>query len=148
MRLDDHLPDNLPPRAHSLRAIATWILSTWAATLVFWTCFCASVAACIAGCVDTPLPDLEPQARVVASWDPLACGDPHRVVIELEDEDGRPISRSVPCAVGGVTIDIARWGVYLGRVYAWTLGAEIRSVLHVRLEVDQPVIFWTVDTPR
>lgn len=135
---------NLYELSHPWRSLATWIGSTLFASCVFWLCF----GTCVSGCVDTPLPDLEPQARIVASWDPLACGDPHRVVIELEDEDGAQVSRSVPCEAGGVTIDIPRWGVYRGRVYAWTLGPEIRSVVHVRLEVDQPVIFWTVETPR
>jgi hypothetical protein len=130
--------------AHSVRSLATWIASTLAATAVFWLCF----GTCVSGCVDTPLPDLEPQARVVASWDPLACGDPHRVVIELEDDGGAPVSRSVPCAAGAITLDIVHWGVYRGRIYAWTLGPDIRSVTEVRLEVDAPVIFWTVDTPR
>jgi hypothetical protein len=135
---------NLFELAHSLRSLATWIGSTIVATAVFWLCF----GACVGGCVDTPLPDIEPQARVVASWDPLLCGDPHRVVIELEDSDGRMLSRSVPCDAGGVTIDIDRWGVYLGRVYAWTFGPEIRSVSNVRLDVDAPIVLWTVDTPR
>ncbi|HEY5945066.1 MAG TPA: hypothetical protein VIV40_06220 [Kofleriaceae bacterium] len=130
--------------AYSLRSFATWIGSTLAATAVFWLCF----ATCVAGCVDTPLPDVEPQARVVASWDPLLCGDPHRVVLELEDDDGRMLSRSVPCTVAGITIDIAHWGVYRGKIYAWTVGPEIRAVTQVRLDVDAPVVIWTVDTPR
>lgn len=130
--------------SHPWRSLATWIGSTLLATTVFWLCF----GTCVSGCVDAPLPDLDPPARLVASWDPLACGDPHRVAIELEDEDGRQVSRSVPCEIGGVTLDLWRWGVYRGRVYAWTLGPDIRSVVHVRLEIDQPVIFWTLDTPR
>jgi hypothetical protein len=129
---------------HPWRSLATWIGSTCAASALFWLLFGTFVV----GCIDTPLPDLEPQARVVASWDPLDCGSPHRVVIELEDEAGAPISKSVPCSTGGVTIDIPHWGIYLGRIYAWTLGPEIRSVTSVRLDVDQPVLFWTVDTPR
>lgn len=100
------------------------------------------------GCIEQPLPDLTPQARVVAAWDPLQCGDPHRVVIELEDELGVPASRSVPCELGGVSVDLAHWGVYRGRIYAWEIGPEIRSVLSVRLEVDAPIIHWFVDTPR
>ena len=135
---------NLYDVPHPLRSLATWIVSTLVASSAFWLCF----GTCVSGCVDAPLPDIEPQARIVASWDPLDCGDPHRVVIELEDDDGRAFSRSVPCEVGGVTLDISHWGIYRGRVYAWTVGPEIRSVVHVRLEVDQPVIFWTVDTPR
>jgi hypothetical protein len=129
---------------HSLRSVCTWIASTIAATGVFWSCF----GACVVGCVDTPLPDIEPQARVVATWDPLLCGEPHRVVIELEDDDGRMLSRSAPCDAAGITIDIERWGIYRGRIYAWTYGPEIRSVSQVRLEVDAPIVLWTVDTPR
>jgi hypothetical protein len=130
--------------AYSLRSLATWLASTLAATALFWMCF----GTCVSGCVDTPLPDVEPQARIVATWDPLQCGDPHRVAIELEDDDGRMLSRSVPCDTGGTAIDIAHWGVYTGRIYAWTLGPEVHAVTHVRLDVDAPVIFWTVDTPR
>jgi hypothetical protein len=130
--------------SHSWRSLVAWITSTLAATAVFWICF----GACVAGCIDTPLPDLEPQARVVAAWDPLLCGEPHRIVIELEDADGRKLSRSVPCETGGVTIDIDEWGVYTGRIYAWTLGPAIRAETQVRLDVDAPVIFWTIDTPR
>ncbi|HEY5921545.1 MAG TPA: hypothetical protein VIV11_07730 [Kofleriaceae bacterium] len=128
----------------SFRAFLTWISSTLVATAAFWMCF----GTCVSGCVDTPLPDPEPQARIVAAWDPLLCGEPHRVVIELEDDDGRKLSRSVPCEVGGITIDVPEWGIYSGRIYAWSLGPEIRSVTEVRLDVDAPVIFWTVDTPR
>jgi len=129
---------------YSWRSLTTWIGSTLFASAVFWLCF----STCVSGCVDTPLPEPEPQARIVATWDPLLCGDPHRVVIELEDDDGAKLSRSVPCELGGVTIDIRHWGVYIGQVYAWALGPEIRAVTHVRLDVDAPVIFWTVDTPR
>jgi len=102
----------------------------------------------LVACVDTPVPEVDPPARIVVSWDPLLCGDPHRVAIELEDSDGRRVARSTPCIAGGITIDVLRWGVYLGRVYAWTVGPEIRSITHVRVDVDAPVIFWTVDTPR
>ena len=135
---------NIQEVAHSLRAVATWICSTLLASLLFWSWF----GACVVGCIDAPVPELEPPARIVASWDPLACGDPHRVVVELEDDEGEQVSRSVPCNAGGLTLDVPRWGVYAGRIYAWTLGPEIRSVLHVRLEVDAPIIFWTVETPR
>src|SRR5512146_180969 len=91
-----------------------WIVSTLAATLGFWTCFGA--------CVDAPAPPPLPQARIVAAWDPLACGEePHRVVVELVDEAGAPLSVSAPCTIGGLTIDAPHFGVYRGRVYAWTL---------------------------
>jgi hypothetical protein len=135
---------NLFDLPHSLRAIATWIGSTAFATALFWLCF----GTCVAGCVDASLPDIEPQARVLAAWEPQLCGEPHRVVIELEDEYGRMYSRSVPCQMGGIAIDVPIWGVYLGRSYAWSLGPEIRSVSQTRLEIDAPVVLWTLDTPR
>lgn len=99
-------------------------------------------------CVDAPIADPEPQARIVVAWDPLACGEPHRVVFELEDSRGARYARSTPCELGGMTLELVHWGVYRGRIYAWTLGPEIRSELAVRLEVDAPVIYWFVDTPR
>ena len=103
-------------------------------------------------CVDMEVPDVEPQARLVAVWDPLLCGEPHRVAFELEDERGAPLSRSVPCALGGMTLDVPHWGVYRGRLFAWDLEpsaeAVIRSVVAVRIEIDAPVIHWFVETPR
>jgi hypothetical protein len=106
----------------------------------------------VGACVETPLPDVEPLARLVVVWDPLDCGEPHRVAVELEDERGAPLSRSVPCELGGMSIDVPHWGVYRGRLYAWDLvpsaQAEIRSVLSVRLEIDAPVVHWYVDAPR
>ena len=105
-----------------------------------------------AGCVDMTMPDVEPQARLIAAWDPLDCGEPHRVVFELEDERGVPLSRSAPCVVGGVSLDVPHWGIYRGRIYAWELQpsaeSEIRSEVAVRLEVDSPIVHWYVETPR
>ena len=110
------------------------------------------VACLTAACVDTPLPDIEPQARLVTAWDPLLCGEPHRVVIELEDERGADISRSVPCELGMLTLDLPTWGLYRGKISAWDLvpneTAEIRSVIAARLEIDAPIVHWYVDTPR
>jgi hypothetical protein len=100
------------------------------------------------GCVDAPVIEPEPPSRIVAVWDPLACGDPHRVVVELEDDDGARASTSVPCELGGATLDLRHWGVYRGRIYAWTLGPTIRSVVPVRLDVDAEIIHWYVETPR
>jgi hypothetical protein len=102
------------------------------------------------GCVDRPLlDDVEPQARIITVWDPTLCGqEPHRVVVELEDDRGVRVSRSAPCAIGGVTLDVLTWGVYHGRIYAWMLGPEIRSIATVQLAVDAPIIHWYVDTPR
>lgn len=112
------------------------------------------IIACVvvSACVDSPVPDSEPQSRLVAVWDPVACGEPHRVVFELEDEHGSPLARSVPCEIGGVSIDVPHWGVYRGRIYAWDLEPseppEIRSVVAVRLDIDAPIVHWYVETPR
>ena len=119
----------------------SWIGSTLLATALFWTCF----GACV---IDNAPPASEPQSRIVAGWDPLACGEPHRVVVELEDDAGAPVSASAPCEVGSITLDVRHWGVYRGRVYAWTFGPEIRSEVPVRLDVDAPVIYWTIETPK
>ena len=131
-----------------LLSFITWVGSTTLVTALFCATFGAFV---ISGCVDTPLPDREPQARLITSWDPLACGSPHRVAIEIEDDDGRRLSASVPCELGGMTIDVPAWGVYRGRIYAWSLAgseATISSVVPVRLEIDAPVVEWNVETPR
>lgn len=131
-----------------LLSFITWVGSTTFATALVWTLLGSCV---FGGCVDTPLPEREPQARLITSWDPLACGQPHRVVIELEDEDGRMLSASVPCEIGGITIDVPTWGVYAGRIYAWSIAgsqATISSVAPIRLEIDAAVVEWHVDTPR
>jgi hypothetical protein len=103
-------------------------------------------------CLDAPPPAGAPQARLVAWWDPLACidpdRDPHRVVLELEDEGGRGYAASTPCQRGGLTLDLPLFGIYTGRIFAWTLGPEIRSELPVRLTIDQPIVYWLVETPR
>ena len=111
----------------------------WIAAVVFWVVF----GACIAGVPDEP----EPAARLVTSWDPLACEDPHRVVVELEDEGGAGISASAPCWIGGLTLDVPMWGIYRGRVYAWRLGQAIRSVVPVEVTVDAPIVRWHLTMP-
>lgn len=116
------------------------VLSPVFATLVFWSTFVA--------CIDTPLVDGPPIARVVASWDPLACGEPHRVVVELADDAGAEVSASAPCASGGLSVDVPHFGVYYGRVYAWAPGDPMRSVVPVRLVVDEPVVQWAIEPPR
>ena len=108
-------------------------------SLLFWSAFVA--------CIDGPVPEASPGARIVVSWDPLACGAPHRVAIELADEEGVPISASAPCALGGLALEAPHLGVYLGRVYAWTAGQPIRSIMPVRLYVDEPIVRWVVATP-
>ena len=109
-------------------------------TIVCWVALVA--------CVDGPPSDGARAARIVAKWDPLACGTPHRVAIELADEEGRPISSSAPCTAGGLELEAPHHGVYEGRVYAWTLGQPIRSIMPARLVVDESVVRWVVATPE
>lgn len=123
-----------------MHRVCGWIGSTTLATVAFWSLFGA--------CVDAPLPRDEPQARVIAAWDPLQCGDPHRVVIELEDDDGIPLSASAPCVLGEVTLDAPRLGRYRGQIYAWTVDDTVRSATAVELAIDAPVMRWVVPTPR
>ena len=117
-----------------------WLLSTAAVTFCFWTSFGA--------CVDAPLPQGPPQAKIVATWDPLGCGAPHRVAVELEDEAGAPLSASAACSLGSLTLDAPQFGVYRGRIFAWELGVGERSAEAVELIVDEPVVRWNIATPR
>ncbi|HUS29177.1 MAG TPA: hypothetical protein VMZ53_11720 [Kofleriaceae bacterium] len=145
MQIRDLIPAPIVP----LFDFVCWVGSVTLATAIFWMLFGTFV---LGGCIDTPLPDVEPQARLLASWDPLSCGDPHRVVIELEDDAGAKLSSSVPCEIGEMHFDIWHWGIYRGRIYAWMLdagsGAVIRSEKPVRLEIDAPIVQWLVETPR
>jgi hypothetical protein len=106
----------------------------------------AAIAA--AGCMDEPASDDASGPRIVAKWDPLACGAPHRVALELADEEGRRISSSALCASGGLKLEAPHLGVYVGRIYAWTLGQAIRSVMPVQIDVDESTERWTVATPE
>jgi hypothetical protein len=121
--------------------LATLVLTPWLASLLFWLSFTA--------CIDSPLPDADEPAiaRVVVVWDPLACGDPHRVAVELEDQAGIALSSSTRCDAGSLSIDTRHFGVYYGRIYAWEAGEEIRSITPVRLFVDEPVVRWLIATP-
>jgi hypothetical protein len=122
-----------------LRLVFTCIVSPWLATLAFWLSFTA--------CIDSPMPDDPPIARVVVAWDPLACGAPHRVAVELEDHDGNRLSSSTACTTGSLAIDTLHYGTYYGRVFAWEAGETIRSVTPVRVVVDEPVVRWWIATP-
>ena len=110
---------------HPMASLAGWIGSTSLATVAFWSVFGA--------CVDPPLDHDDPQARVVASWDPVACGEPHRVVVELEDDQGIPLTGSAPCAVGELALDAPRFGLYRGTIYAWTIDPAERLTTAVAL---------------
>ena len=98
-------------------------------------------------CIDEPLPPDPPAAHVVASWDPLACGEPHRVVLELADEAGAQFSLSTPCPLGELVFDAPHFGTYRGRIYAYVPGAPDRSESPVEIVVDQPIVDWPVATP-
>jgi len=100
-----------------------------------------------AGCLDGPAEGPAPLARLVAGWDPLACGEPHRIVVELADEAGAMCSASAPCNLGGLTVDVGHFGSYRGRIYAWALDASIRSITPIELTIDQPIVDWYVATP-
>jgi hypothetical protein len=119
-----------------------YVASPLCLSVAFW---CAFVA-----CIDTPIPDPPPVARVVTTWDPLSCGDPHRVAIELADEEEAMVSASTPCSLGVLAVDVPRFGVYTGRIYAWILDGEpaIRAITPVTLNVDDTVVRWIVQTPR
>jgi hypothetical protein len=117
-----------------------WLLSTAALTCCFWTCFGA--------CVDAPMPDGPPQAKIVAAWDPLACGVAHRVAVELEDDAGAPLAASTACSLGSLTLEAPHFGVYRGLIYAWELGVGERSAAQVHLIVDESIVRWDVETPR
>ena len=118
------------------------IVSPCVLALLFWLGFVA--------CIDAPIPDNPPASRIVTTWDPLGCGGPYRIVIELEDDDGIELSSSTPCARGTLTLDAPRFGIYRGRIYAWELDepGHIRSAMSIRLAVDQPIVRWWVATPK
>jgi hypothetical protein len=101
----------------------------------------------LAACIDAPVAAGSAPVRLVASWDPLACGEPHRVVIELEDDGAAAQSASAPCNLGGLTLDLAHLGSYRGQIYAWALGQPIRSIAPIELAIDQPIVHWAVATP-
>lgn len=113
---------------------------SWFACVGFWSVFVS--------CLDAPVPDLPPAARVVTAWDPRACGDPHRVAVELEDDFGVLVTGSAPCERGSVALDVVHFGVYEARVYPWSLEAPTREIaLSARLPVDQAIVHWSVQTP-
>lgn len=119
--------------------LAILVAPPWLATLVFWSVFAA--------CIDAPLEEDPPVARVVIAWDPLACGDPHRIAVELEDDAGLAASASAPCAAGGLALDVRHFGVYRARIYAWTAAEQVRAATTVRLAVDASIVRWWVTPP-
>ena len=99
-------------------------------------------------CLDEPLPASPSAAQLVVGWDPLGCGDPHRVAIDLEDDGGAQLSGSAPCNLGRLGLGISHLGAYRGRIYAWALDAPAGPSIPVDLTIDQPIVEWFVATPR
>jgi hypothetical protein len=114
----------------------------------------ALAGAALAACVDLPAgppggDDGAPAvARLIVAWDPLDCGAPHRVAVELADDDGVGVSASTPCSLGGLSVDVAHLGRYRGRIYAWASAAPLRSEAPIDVAIDQPIVRWTAATPR
>jgi hypothetical protein len=123
-----------------MRSFGICLFSSWAVTLAFWWFFGACVAA--------GPPQGAPTAHVIVEWDPTACGPPHRVALELAVASGSPLSVASPCELGSAELDGVPYGSYDGRLYAWALGEDVRSVAPVHVEVDERVVRWTADTPR
>jgi hypothetical protein len=107
----------------------------------------AVMAAALAACIDGPGDSGPSVARLVVMWDPLACGEPHRVAVELADEAGVMVAASTPCNLGGLTVDLAHLGTYHGRIYAWALDNPARSITPIDVVIDQPIVHWPVATP-
>ncbi|HEY1558592.1 MAG TPA: hypothetical protein VGF94_27405 [Kofleriaceae bacterium] len=123
-----------------MRAFIVWSCSSWAGVLAFWALFGACVAA--------EPPSGAPQAEVIFEWDPTACGDPHRVALELDDDAGEQVSTSVPCELGGAELSALAYGSYRGRIYAWSQGEAAHSIAPLSLDVESRVVRTTVDTPK
>jgi len=111
-------------------------------------CHLSTIAVALGACIDAPIEPGAAFARLVVAWDPLACGEPHRVVVELHDDDGAGASSSAPCNIGGATVDVSHFGTYRGRIYAWALGAAIRSEAAIEVAIDRPIVHWMVAAPR
>jgi hypothetical protein len=122
-----------------MRRLVLFLSSPLFATAVLWTGFAA--------CIDAPDGSRRSLARLVVAWDPLACGDPHRIVVELGDDSGAVTSASTPCSLGTLAIDVARFGSYHGRIYAWALGAPAGPEAPIDVTIDQPIVRWPLETP-
>jgi len=124
-----------------MRSLLVLLCSPLFAAIVAWAAFAA--------CLDEPAEGGPgpAAARLVVAWDPLACGEPHRVAIELVDDAGASVSASTPCDLGSLTVDVAHLGSYHGRIYGWALAAPVRSEMPIALMIDQPIVRWEVVTP-
>ena len=126
-----------------MRSYLVLLCSPLVVTALAWTV--------LAACIDAPPePRLSP-ARLVVAWDPLACGDPHRLAVELRDEAGAVVSASTPCNLGTLAVDVAHFGSYRARLYAWPHGLPARpgapAEAAIELTIDQPIAHWDVGVP-
>ena len=125
--------------ARHMRSLLVLLCSPLVLAALAWTV--------LAACLEAPPEPRLSLARLVVAWDPLACGDPHRIVVDLQDEAGATTSASTPCSLGTLAIDVAHLGSYRGRIYAWALDAPARPVAPIELTIDQPIVRWDVMTP-
>ena len=102
----------------------------------------------IGACLDTPSPHGAAVAELVTTWDPLICGDPHRVEVELTDLAGATSAASAPCELGVVALDVSHLGNYTGRVYAWAVGEPARSITPITVAINEPVAHQQIATPE
>jgi hypothetical protein len=122
-----------------MRSLLVLLCSPLVAAVVMWSAFAA--------CFDAPVESAPSVARLVVSWDPLACGSPHRVAIEIADEAGVSLSVSTPCNLGELTVDVAHFGSYHGRIYAWAIDSPARSMTPIDVVIDESIVHWPVATP-
>jgi len=122
-----------------MRSLLVLLCSPLFAAAVLWAAFAA--------CLDAPADRAPSIARLVVAWDPLACGEPHRIVVELADDGGAVVSASTPCNLGSLAVDVPHFGDYRGRIYAWALAAPVRSEAPLEVTIDQPVVRRDVATP-
>jgi hypothetical protein len=142
-----------------MRSYLVLLCSPLVVAALVWTLFAA--------CIDAPPESRRSLARLVVAWDPLACGDPHRLVVELRDDAGAVVSASTPCSLGTLAVDVAQFGSYRARLYAWALGLpprpsaptettdkvaiemaiEMAIEVTIELTIDQPIVHWDVMVP-
>jgi hypothetical protein len=111
-----------------------------------WTAASIAVVECCA-CVELPMTTAPPpRIELVASWDVGQCRMPHRIAVDLTDDDGDHVSHAAPCAAGTMTLEVPRLGTYRGSVYAWELGSAggVATADAVEVDVDASVTRWDI----
>ena len=102
--------------------------------------FVASIAT--AACVSLPDTSTEVQPQLIAVWDAMGCGPPHRVAFALADDTGDSVARSAPCDAGTLVFDVPRLGTYTGEVYAWSLAGGSGAADDVSIDVVAAMTRW------